>query len=86
MAESKEELKSLLMRVKEESEKPGLKFNIQNTKIMASGPITSLQIDGETVETVTGFISLALKSLWTVTAAMKLKDTCSWKKNYDNPR
>ena len=86
MAKSKEELKSLLMRVKEESEKPGLKFNIQNTKIMASGPITSLQIDGETVETVTGFISLALKSLWTVTAAMKLKDTCSWKKNYDNPR
>ena len=74
------------MRVKEESEQPGLKFNIQNTKIMASGPITSLQIDGETVETVTGFISLALKSLWTVTAAMKLKDTCSWKKNYDNPR
>ena len=86
MAKSKEELKSILMRVKEESEKPGLKFNIQNTKIMASGPITSLQIDGETVETVTGFISLALKSLWTVTAAMKLKDTCSWKKNYDNPR
>ena len=86
MAKSKEDLKSLLMRVKEESEKPGLKFNIQNTKIMASGPITSLQIDGETVETVTGFISLALKSLWTVTAAMKLKDTCSWKKNYDNPR
>ena len=86
MAKSKEELKSLLMRVKEESEKPGLKFNIQNTKIMASGPITSLQIYGETVETVTGFISLALKSLWTVTAAMKLKDTCSWKKNYDNPR
>ena len=60
-AKSKEELKSLLMRVKEESEKPGLKLNIQNTKIMASGPITSLQIDGETVETVTGFISLGSK-------------------------
>ena len=63
MAESKEELKSLLMRVKEESEKTGLKFNIQKTKIMASGPITSWQIDGETVETVTDFISGAPKSL-----------------------
>ena len=72
-AESEEDLKSLLMKVREESEKADLKLNIQNTKIMASGPITSLHIDGETVETVTGFISLALKSLWTVTAAMNLK-------------
>ena len=61
MPEDEKELKSLLMKVKEESEKPGLKLNIQNTKIMASGPITSLQIDGETVETVTGFISLGSK-------------------------
>ena len=77
MAESKEELKSLLMRVKEESEKPGLKFNIQNTKIMASGPITSLQIDGETVETVSDFILRGSKSLQMVIAAMKLKDAYS---------
>ena len=77
MAESKEELKSLLMKVKEESEKIGLKLNIQKTKIMASGPITSWQIDGETVETVTGFILGGFKTLQTVTAAMKLKDTCS---------
>ena len=76
MAESKEELKSLLMKVKEESEKVGLKLNIQKTKIMASGPITSWQIDGETVETVTDFIFLGSKSLQMVTAAMKLKDTC----------
>ena len=76
MAES-EELKSLLMNVKEESEKVGLKLNIQKTKIMASGPITSWQIDGETVETVADFIFGAPKSLQTVTAAMKLKDTCS---------
>ena len=72
MAENEEELKSLLMKVKEESEKVGLKLNIQETKIMASGPITSWQIDGETVETVTDFISP--KSLQLVTAAMKLKD------------
>ena len=77
MAESKEELKSLLMKVKEESEKVGLKLNIQKTKIMASGPITSWQIDGETVETVTYFIFGAPESLQMVTAAMKLKDTYS---------
>ena len=77
MAESEEELKSLLMKVKEESEKCGLKLNIQKTKIMASGPITSWQIDGETVETVAGFILGAPKSLQMVTAAMKLKDTYS---------
>ena len=76
-AESKEELKSFLMKVKEESEKAGLKLNIQKTKIMASGPITSWQIDGETMETVTDFISWAPKSLQMVTAAMKLKDACS---------
>ena len=77
MAESKEELKSLLMKVKEESEKVGLKLNIQKTKIMASGPITSWQINGETMETVTDFILGAPKSMRMVTAAMKLKDTRS---------
>ena len=76
MAESEEELKSLLMKVKEESEKVGLKFNIQKTKIMASGPITSWQIDGETKETCQTLFSCSLKSLQMVTAAMKLKDTC----------
>ena len=76
MAES-EELKSLLMKVKEESEKVGLKLNIQKTKIMASSPIMSWQIDGETVKTVRGFILGAPKSLQMVIAAMKLKDTCS---------
>ena len=75
MAES-EELKSLLMKVKEESEKVGLKLNIQKTKIMASGLITSWEIDGETVETVTDFIFWSPKPLQMVTAAMKLKDTC----------
>ena len=85
MAESEEELKSLLMKVKEESEKVGLKLNIQKTKIMASGLMTSRQIDGETLETVTDFIVLAPKSLQMVTAAMKLKDT-PWKKSYDHPR
>ena len=75
MAESKEELKSLLM--KEESEKVGLKLNIKKTKIMASSPITSWQIDGDTVETVTDLFSWAPKSLQMVTAAMKLKETCS---------
>ena len=74
MAESEEELKSLLMKAKEENEEVGLKLNIQKTKIMASGPITSWQIDGETVETVTDFIVLGSKSLQMVTAAMKLKD------------
>ena len=77
MAEGEEELKSLLMKAKEESEKVGLKLNIQKTKIMASGPITSWEIDGETMETVTDFIFLAPKSLWMVTAAMKLKDAYS---------
>ena len=77
MAESKEELKSLLMKVKEESENFGLKLNIQKTNIMASGPITSWQIDGETMETVKDFIFWAPKSLQMVTAAMKLKDTYS---------
>jgi len=82
MAESKEELKSLLMKVKEESENVGLKLNIHKTKIMASGPITSWQIDEETVETVRDFIlggskNLGGGSLQMVTAVMKLKDTCS---------
>ena len=78
MAESEEELKSLLMKMKEESEKVGLKLCIQKTKIMASGPITSWEIDGETVETVTDFIlGVARKSLQIVTAAMKLKDAYS---------
>ena len=77
MAESEEELKSLLMKVKEESEKVGLKLNILKAKIMASGSITSWQIDGETVEAVTDFIWGAPKSLQMVNAAMKLKDTCS---------
>ena len=77
MAESKEELKSLLMKVKAESEKVGLKLNIQKTKTMASGPITSWQIDGETMEVVTDFILGAPKSLQMVTATMKLKEACS---------
>ena len=79
MAESEEKLKSLLMKVKEESKKVGLKLSIQKTKIMASSSITSLEIDGETMEIVTDFLFLALKSLLMVTAAMKLKDTCSLK-------
>ena len=74
ISESEEELKSLLMKVKEESEKVGLKLNIQKTKIMASRPITSWEIDGETVETMSDFIFKSLKSLQMVTAAMKLKD------------
>ena len=77
MAGSEEELKSLLMKVKEESEKVGLKLNIQKTKVMASGPITSWEIDGETVETMSDFIFWAPKSLKIVTAAVKLKDTYS---------
>ena len=77
MAESEEELKSLLMKVKEESEKVGLKLNIQKMKIMASGPIISWETDGETGETVSDFILGAPKSLQMVTAAMKLKDTYS---------
>ena len=79
MAESEDKLKSLMMEVKEESEKVGLKLNIQKTKIMASGPITSWQIDGETVEIVADFIFWVPKSLQMVTAAMKLKDIYSLK-------
>ena len=86
MAEGEEELKSLLMKVKEDSEKAGLNLNIQKTKIVASGPITSWQIDGETVKTVADFNFWAPKSLQMVTAAMKLKDTCSLEGNYDQPR
>ena len=77
MAESEEELKSLLMKVKEESEKFGLKLNVQKMKIMSSGPITSWQIDGETVETVSDFIFWAPKLMQMVTAAMKLKESYS---------
>ena len=77
MTESKEELKSLLMKVKENSEKAGLKLNIQKTKIMASGPITSWKIDGKTMETVTDFILGAPQSLQMVTTALKFKDVCS---------
>ena len=77
MAENKEQLKSLLIRVKEESEKVGLKLSIQKTKVMTSGPITSWQINAETVETVTDFILGAPKSLQMVTSAMELKDACS---------
>ena len=86
MAESAEELKSLLMRVKGESEKAGLKLNIQKTKIMASGPITSWQIDGEIMETVTHFIFLGFKSLQMATVDMKLKDACSLEESYDQCR
>ena len=86
MAEREEELKSLLMKVTEESEKVGLKLNIQKMKIMASGPITSWQIDGEMVETVADFIFGAPKSLQMVTAAMKLKDAYSLEKSYNQPR
>ena len=85
MEESEEELKSLLMEVKEENKKVGLKLNIQKTKIMASGPITSWEIDGETVETVADFMFWAPKSPQMVTAAMELKDV-PWKKSYDQPR
>ena len=76
MAESKEEVKSLLMKEKEESEKPGLKLNIQKTKIMASSPIISWQIDGETMETVKDLIFLGSKITWKVTAAMELEHPC----------
>ena len=84
MAES-EELKSPLIKVKEESEKAGLKLNIQETKVRASGPITSRQVDGETMEMVTDFILGAPKSLQMLIAAMKLKDT-PWEKSYDQTR
>ena len=86
MAESEEELKSLLMKVKVESEKVGLKLNSQKTKIMASGPITSWEIDGETVQTVSDFIFWAQKSLQMVIAAMKLKDAYSLEGSYDQPK
>ena len=86
MALREEELKSLLMKMKEESEKVDLKLNIQESKIMASVPITSWQIDGETMETVTDFILGAPKSLQMVIAAMKLKMLAPWKKSYDRPR
>ena len=86
-AESEEELKSLLMKVKEESEKVGLKLNIQKIKNGTSGPITSWEIDGETVETVSDFIFWgAPKSLQMVTAAMKLKTLTPWKKSFDQAR
>ena len=85
MAESEEELKSLLMKVKEESEIVGSKLNIQKTKIMSSGPITSWEIHGDTVETVADFIFGGPKSLQMVIIAMKLKDT-PWKESYDQPR
>ena len=85
MAEREEELKRLLVKVNQESERVGLKLNIQKTKIMASGPITSWHIDGKTVETVSDFIFKAPKSLQMVIAAMKLKDA-PWKKSYDKPR
>ena len=84
MAESEEELKSFLMIVKEESEKLCLKLNIQKTKIMASGPITSWQIDRETMETVTDFI-FGRSKITAITVAMKLKDACSLEESYDKP-
>ena len=83
MAESKEELKSLLMKVKEESEKAGLKLNIQNTKIMASGPITSWQIDGETMKTVTNFIFLGSKITADGDCSHEIKTLALWKKSYE---
>ena len=86
MAESEEELKRLLMKMKKESENVGLKLNIQKTKIMTSGPITSWEIDGATVETVSDFIFWAPKSLQMVIAAMKFKTLTPWKKSYDQPR
>ena len=86
MAETEEELKSLLMKEKDESEKVCLKLNIQKTKIMASGPITSWQIDGEAMETVTDFIFWAPKSLQIVTIVIKLKTFTPWKEIYDQPR
>ena len=87
MAESKEELKNLLMKMKEESEKAGLKLNIQKTKIMASDPITSWQIDGDKVEAVTEFIFLGFKITVYDDCSQKIKKMrCSWKKTYDKPR
>ena len=86
MAESEEELKSLLIKLKEETEKVGLNLNIQKTKTLASGLITSWEIDGETVETVSDFISWALESLQMAIAAMKFKDAYSLEGSYDQPR
>ena len=86
MAESEEELMSLLMKVKEESEKVGLKLNIQKTKIMASGPITSWQIDGETIETAIGFIFLGSKITADPDYSHKINTLAPWKKSYDQPR
>ena len=86
MAESKEELKSLLMKVKAESEKVGLKLNIQKTKIMASGPITSWQIDGETMEVVTDFILGGTKITADGDCSHGIKTLAPWKKSYDQPR
>ena len=86
MAESEEELKSLLMKVKEESEKASLKLNIQKAKIMASGPIISWQIDGETMETVTDFIFLGSKITVDGECSHEIKTLTSWKESYDQPR
>ena len=86
MAEGEEELKSLLMKVEEESEKVGLKLNIQKTKIMASGPVTSWQIDGETVETVSDFIFLGSKITVDCDCSHEIKRHLLWKKSYDQPR
>ena len=86
MAESEEELKSLLMKVKEEDEKSGLKLNIQETKIMTSGPITSWQIDGETVETVRDFSFLGSKITADADCSHEIKTPAPWKKSYDKPR
>ena len=86
MAESKEELKSLLMKVKEESEKVGLKLNIQKTKIIASGPIISWEIDGETVETVSDFIFLGSKITADGDCSHEIKTLAPWKKSHDQPR
>ena len=86
MAESEEELKSLLMKVKVESEKVALKLNIQKTKIMASGPITSWELDGKQWKQCQTLFFWAPKSVQMVTAAMKLKDACSLEENYDQPR
>ena len=86
MAESKEELRSLMIKVKEESEKAGLKLNIQKTKIMASGPITSWEIDGETMQTVTDFIFLASKIAADGDCSHEVKTVAPWKKSCDQPR
>ena len=86
MAESEEELKSFLMKVKEQSEKAGLKLSIQKMKIMASGPITAWQIDGETMETVSDFIFLGSKITADGDCSHEIKTLAPWKKSYDQPR